>query len=70
MSKAQQQEVTKAVEAIVGGGKSVQVENAVDAEIVGGLVISIGDKYTEMNHIDLSTSSKLKKYQALLLQGV
>jgi len=69
LSKSQEKEVSAAVAAIVGGG-NVQIETDVNAELVGGLVVSIGDKYTEMNHIDLSTSSKLKKYQALLKQGI
>ena len=69
LSKAQEKEVAAAVGAIVGGG-NVQIETAVNEDLVGGLVVSIGDKYTEMNHIDLSTSSKLKKYQALLKQGI
>merc|ERR1711990_156521 len=69
LSKGQEKEVSAAVAAIVGGG-NVQIETEVNADLVGGLVVSIGDKYTEMNHIDLSTSTKLKKYQALLKQGV
>merc|ERR1711920_52447 len=69
LSKSQEKEVSAAVAAIVGGG-NVQVSTQVNEDLVGGLVVSIGDKYTEMNHIDLSTSSKLKKYQALLKQGV
>merc|ERR1711877_47341 len=69
LSKAQEKEVSAAVAAIVGGG-NVQVSTQVNEDLVGGLVVSIGDKYTEMNHIDLSTSSKLKKYQALLKQGI
>lgn len=69
LSSAQEKEVSAAVAAIVGGG-NVQVSTQVNEDLVGGLVVSIGDKYTEMNHIDLSTSSKLKKYQALLKQGI
>jgi len=69
LSKAQEKEVSAAVAAIVGGG-NVEVTTDVNEDLVGGLVVSIGDKYTEMNHIDLSTSSKLKKYQGLLRQGV
>lgn len=69
LSKAQEKEVSAAVAAIVGAG-NVHVETEVDAKLVGGLVVSIGDKYTEMNHIDLSTSTKLKKYQGILRQGV
>jgi len=69
LSKSQQKEVASAVAAIVGGGE-VAIDTKVDNSIVGGLVVSIGDKYTEMNHIDLSTSSKLNKYRAILKQGI
>merc|ERR1711972_1089814 len=62
--------VTSAAAGAIVGGGNVQIETAVNEDLVGGLVVSIGDKYTEMNHIDLSTSSKLKKYQALLKQGI
>merc|ERR1712055_134168 len=50
--------------------QQVEIDSKVDGGIVGGLVISIGDKYTEMNHIDLFTSSKLKKYKAILKAGI
>jgi len=69
LSKSQQKEIGDAVAAIVGGG-NVEVGTSVNPDIVGGLVVSIGDKYTEMKHIDLSTSSKMKKYTALLHKGL
>jgi ATP synthase F1 delta subunit len=69
LSGAQKKEVAAAVEAIVGAGGKVEINSAIDADIVGGLVVSIGDKYTEMNHIDLSTSTKVKKYSAILKSG-
>merc|ERR1711997_75853 len=61
--------VTSAVKAIVGSG-NVEVTTDVNEELLGGLVVSIGDKFTTMQHIDLSTSSKIQKYSALLKQGV
>jgi len=68
LNKSQEKEIAAAVGAIVGSG-NVQMTTDVNADLVGGLVVSIGDKYTEMQHIDLSTSSKLKKYSAILKGG-
>merc|ERR1712076_322380 len=70
MSAAQEKEVAAAVKAIVGGDAAVDLKSEVDADIVGGLIVSIGDKYTTMQHIDLSTSSKIQKFSGLLKQGV
>jgi F-type H+-transporting ATPase subunit O len=70
MSAAQEKEVAAAVKAIVGGDAVVDLQSEVDADIVGGLIVSIGDKYTTMQHIDLSTSSKIQKFSGLLKQGV
>lgn len=70
MSAAQIKEVTAAVEAIIGGKGKVEVSTSVKKDIGGGLVVSIGDRYTEMKHIDLSTSAKVQKYSALLKQGM
>lgn len=70
MSAAQEKEVAAAIKAIVGEGANVDLQVEVDADIVGGLVVSIGDKFTTMQHIDLSTSSKIQKFSALLKQGV
>ena len=69
LNAAQEKEVAAAVKAIVGTG-NVEVSTEVNEELLGGLIVSIGDKYTTMQHIDLSTSSKIQKYSALLKQGV
>lgn len=69
LNAAQEKEVAAAVKAIVGSG-NVEVTTDVNEELLGGLVVSIGDKFTTMQHIDLSTSSKIQKYSALLKQGV
>ena len=70
MSAAQEKEVAAAVKAIVGADANVDLTSEVNEELVGGLVVSIGDKYTTMKHIDLSTASKIQKYSAILKQGV
>lgn len=45
----------------VGSGKKLKVTNQVDPDIVGGLVVEIGDRT-----IDLSVSSKIAKMNKLL----
>lgn len=48
-----------------GKGKKLLVSNKVNPQILGGLVIEIGD-----NTIDLSVSSKITKLNSLLTQAV
>lgn len=45
----------------VGAGKKLKVTNEVNPDIVGGLVVEIGDRT-----IDLSVSSKIAKMNKLL----
>jgi len=70
MTPAQEKEVAAAVKAIVGSDANVDLNSEVNEDLIGGLIVSIGDKYTTMQHIDLSTSSKIQKYSAILKQGV
>lgn len=41
--------------------ESIQLKAKVDPAIIGGLVVSIGDKY-----VDMSVSAKIKKYTELI----
>jgi len=54
-------DVTAACQANIGTGKKLNLETKVDASIIGGLVIDVGDK-----HIDLSINTKIRKMEALL----
>jgi F-type H+-transporting ATPase subunit O len=45
----------------VKSNESVQLTAKVDPSIIGGMVVSIGDKY-----VDMSVSSKIKKYTDLI----
>lgn len=57
--------MTKEVEAAIGGllkaGQKSNTTYKVDPFIIGGLVVSVGDKY-----VDMSMSSKLKKYEDII----
>jgi F-type H+-transporting ATPase subunit O len=54
-------EAAVAKSAYVGAGKKLTVTNQVNPDIVGGLVVEIGDRT-----IDLSVSSKIAKMNKLL----
>lgn len=57
--------MTKEVEAAIGGflksGEKSLISYKVDPSIIGGLVVSVGDRY-----VDMSMASKLKKYEDII----
>jgi len=61
LDKALQTELEAALKSFVKAGQSVQIKTSVDPTLLGGMVVSIGDKY-----VDMSTSSKIKKYTELI----
>lgn len=42
-------------------GENILLTSRVDPNIIGGMIVSIGDKY-----VDMSVASKIKKYTELL----
>lgn len=65
MDAATLKEVESALSGFLQKGQSLQLTTKVDPSIVGGLVVVIGDRY-----IDMSLSSKIERYTALLKQPV
>jgi len=55
------QELETALKMFVKSGQSIILKTHVDPSILGGLVVSIGDKY-----VDMSTATKIKKYAELI----
>ena len=57
--------MTKEVEAAIGGllkaGQKSKTSYKVDPFIIGGLVVSVGDRY-----VDMSMASKLKRYEDII----
>jgi F-type H+-transporting ATPase subunit O len=55
----------KEVEAAIGGflksGEKSFIKYKVNSDIIGGMIVSIGDKYA-----DMSMASKLKKYEDII----
>ena len=56
-----QEEVDGAIAGFLSEGQKSLISYKVDPSIVGGMVVSIGDKY-----VDMSIASKLKKYSELI----
>uniref|UniRef100_A0A646QIR3 Oligomycin sensitivity conferral protein n=1 Tax=Hemiscolopendra marginata TaxID=943146 RepID=A0A646QIR3_9MYRI len=58
-------ELTTALKGFLKSGENLKLELKVDPSIIGGLVVSIGDK-----HVDMSLATKIKTYTALLKEGI
>lgn len=63
LDSAQLQQLEAALKKFVSAKESIQLTTKVDPTIMGGMVVSIGDKY-----IDMSIASKVKKYTEILQQ--
>jgi len=58
-------ELRTALEAFLKKGEVLQLETKVDPSLIGGMVVTIGDKY-----VDMSTATKIKTYTNLIKQAV
>mmetsp|Transcript_14549 Transcript_14549/g.37138 ORF Transcript_14549/g.37138 Transcript_14549/m.37138 type:complete len:83 (-) Transcript_14549:461-709(-) len=65
LSKSDLKEVMKVLEGLVEAGESIKLESKVDPNILGGLVVSVGDRF-----IDLSVSTRIKQMKNELLQSL
>lgn len=54
-------EVQTAIASFMKSGQKSLISYKVDPNIMGGMVVSIGDKY-----VDMSMASKLKKYEDII----
>ena len=54
-------EVEGAIGSFMKSGQKSLISYKVDASIIGGMVVSIGDKF-----VDMSMASKLKKYEDII----
>ncbi|CAK8672671.1 unnamed protein product [Clavelina lepadiformis] len=66
----QRKDVEAALAKFVNKNEKIELVEKVDPTILGGMIVDIGDKYTDMKYIDMSTASKIKIYQDLLRQPV
>ncbi|UYV76212.1 ATP5O [Cordylochernes scorpioides] len=63
LDEVQQKELDAVLQKFFKKGEKVQLKTKVDPSIIGGMIVSIGDKY-----VDMSMSSKIKKYTDILRQ--
>ncbi|XP_018012170.1 ATP synthase subunit O, mitochondrial, partial [Hyalella azteca] len=65
LDAAGQKEVQAALGAFLKKGETLNLTMKVDPSIIGGMVVSIGDKY-----VDMSIASKINKYTQVIQQTV
>ncbi|CDS41540.1 H transporting ATP synthase O subunit [Echinococcus multilocularis] len=65
LDRATERELTSALEKFLEAGQKLHLSLKVDPELIGGMVVSIGDKY-----VDMSILRKLRFYKAILEQPV
>ncbi|KAL5104179.1 ATP synthase subunit O mitochondrial [Taenia crassiceps] len=65
LDRATERELTSALEQFLEPGQKLHLSLKVDPELIGGMVVSIGDKY-----VDMSILRKVRFYKAILDQPV
>jgi len=65
LDAAMKKELEASLKAFLKKGESLQLTMKVDPTIIGGMIVSIGDKYA-----DMSMASKITKFTSLLQQAV
>jgi F-type H+-transporting ATPase subunit O len=65
LNNRQQQSLNDALQKFAKSGQKLNITFGVKPSLIGGLVMSIGDKY-----IDLSMASKLKKIETLIEKSI
>merc|ERR1711990_1088718 len=66
LTSAQEADVAAAIAGLLKSGESADISVSVNPELLGGMIVSVGDKYTEMKSIDMSVLTKVKKYTEML----
>lgn len=61
----QKQKLQQVLKTFVKPNESILLTTKVDPSIIGGLVVSIGDRY-----VDMSVASKIKKYSDLISTAI
>ncbi|XP_023934121.1 ATP synthase subunit O, mitochondrial [Bicyclus anynana] len=65
LDQTQKQNLEAALKKFLKGNETLQLTAKVDPSLIGGMVVSIGDKY-----VDMSVASKVKKYTELISAAV
>lgn len=61
MEEADKSELQSTLKLFAKKGENILLTTKVDPSIIGGMIVSVGDKY-----VDMSVASKIKKYTDLL----
>ncbi|KAG8249868.1 ATP synthase subunit O, mitochondrial [Homalodisca vitripennis] len=61
LDDATKQELQAALKSFAKKGENILLQTKVDPNIIGGMIVSIGDKY-----VDMSIASKIKKYSEII----
>jgi len=65
LDAASQKELKAALAGFVQKGETLTLELKVDPEILGGMLVDMGDKF-----IDMSTASKITKYETVIAEAI
>jgi len=65
LDDASLKEVTAAIQSFLKSGQKMNIATKVDPSIIGGMVVSIGDKY-----VDMSIAKKIKLYTKVMEESV
>merc|ERR1712212_1108083 len=69
LTASQEADVADALQGMLEPGQTAQISTSVNPDLMGGMIVNIGDKYTDMKYIDMSVASKVTKYTDLLKQS-
>merc|ERR1711922_10544 len=65
LSGSQLENLNGALAGFLKGGEVIKLSTAVDPALIGGMTVSIGDKF-----VDMSIATKIKTYTNLIKQGL
>ncbi|GFS15793.1 ATP synthase subunit O, mitochondrial, partial [Elysia marginata] len=65
LDEASMKELRAALQAFLKKGQTLQLQTEVDPSLIGGMKVTIGDRF-----VDMSMASKIKTYTNLIKQAV
>lgn len=65
LDSSQKQKLESVLKSFVKSNEKVFITTKVDPTIIGGMIVSIGDRY-----VDMSVASKIKKYTEIISVAV
>lgn len=61
----QKQKLQGVLKSYIKSNETIQLATKVDPSIIGGMIVSVGDRY-----VDMSVASKIKKYTEIISASV